>query len=189
MQTLTSPIIETHSHQMFPRLEASEIERVRRFGQVRRFEPGDALAKVGEVAPGLIVIQAGKVDVTRRDSSGARARIIIHETGSFMGELAQLAGRPDAHAQEPVEALIIRPHRLRALLIAEAAPAPPRWSIRVPRVRPRGCRPVRGRPRSAPACKHGAVCGAAVSAGELAPIRIDAPCVRTRRQQDASAYR
>jgi thioredoxin reductase (NADPH) len=40
-----------------------------------------------------------------------------------MGELAQLAGQRalvDAHAQEPVEALIIRPERLRALLIAEA---------------------------------------------------------------------
>ena len=40
-----------------------------------------------------------------------------------MGELAQLAGRPalvDAHARGPVEALIIAPDRLRALLIAEA---------------------------------------------------------------------
>jgi len=40
-----------------------------------------------------------------------------------MGELAQLAGRPaltDAHAQGLVEALIILPDRLRALLIAEA---------------------------------------------------------------------
>src|SRR5947209_8256803 len=40
-----------------------------------------------------------------------------------MCELAQLAGRPalvDAHAQEEVEALIIAPGELRALLIAEA---------------------------------------------------------------------
>ena len=40
-----------------------------------------------------------------------------------MGELAQLAGRPalvDAHARGPVEALIISPDQLRALLIAEA---------------------------------------------------------------------
>src|SRR5262249_8059548 len=38
-------------------------------------------------------------------------------------ELAQLAGRPalvDAHAEEEVEALIIPPDRLRALLIGEA---------------------------------------------------------------------
>ena len=40
-----------------------------------------------------------------------------------MGGLAQLAGRPalvDAYAKEPVEALIIPPDQLRALLIAEA---------------------------------------------------------------------
>jgi thioredoxin reductase (NADPH) len=40
-----------------------------------------------------------------------------------MGELAQLAGRPalvDATAQTILEALIIPPDRLRALLIAEA---------------------------------------------------------------------
>ena len=40
-----------------------------------------------------------------------------------MGELAQLAGRPSLagrHRAEPVEALIIPPDRLRALLIAEA---------------------------------------------------------------------
>jgi thioredoxin reductase (NADPH) len=40
-----------------------------------------------------------------------------------LGELAQLAGRPalvDAHAQGPVDALVIPPDRLRALLIAEA---------------------------------------------------------------------
>ena len=38
-----------------------------------------------------------------------------------MGELAQLAGRPslvDAYAQGPVEALLIPPDQLRALLIA-----------------------------------------------------------------------
>jgi hypothetical protein len=48
---------------------------------------------------------------------------MAHGPGSFMGELAQLAGRPaliDAHAQGSVEALIILPDQLRALLIAEA---------------------------------------------------------------------
>ena len=123
MPTPTSSILATRSHQAFPRLQASEIERLRRFGQFGHFGPGQSLAKVGEIAPGLIVILAGKVEITRRDSSGAHARITTHEVGSFMGELAQLAGRPalvDAHALEPVKALIITPDRLRALLIAEA---------------------------------------------------------------------
>src|SRR5712691_7790550 len=123
MAAPTPSIIDTRRHQMFPTLEAAEIERVRRFGEVRAYAAGEALVKVGNVGVGLTVILAGKVDITQRDQSGRRAPIVTHGPGAFMGELAQLAGRPalvDAYAQGPVEALIIPPDRLRALLIAEA---------------------------------------------------------------------
>jgi thioredoxin reductase (NADPH) len=123
MAAPTQSIIETRRHQMFPTLEHQEIERVRRFGEIRRYAAGEALAKVGEVGAGLSIILAGKVDITQHDESGRRALIVTHGIGEFMGELAQLAGRPvlvDAYATEPVEALIIRPDRLRALLVAEA---------------------------------------------------------------------
>jgi len=120
----TSPsIMDTRRDQMFPVLEPFEIERVRRFGKVRSYDDGATLAKVGEVGPGLIIILAGQVEIVRRDELGHRTPIVTYGPGSFMGELAQLAGRPaliDAHAREPVEALIISPDRLRALLIAEA---------------------------------------------------------------------
>ena len=108
---------------MFPTLEPEEIERVRRFGKVRAYRAGEALVQVGHVGPGLTIILTGRVDVTQHDESGRRRHIVTHGPGSFMGELAQLAGRPalvDAHAQEEVEALIIAPGELRALLIAEA---------------------------------------------------------------------
>src|SRR5437667_7981867 len=123
MSVPTPSIIDTRRPQMFPTLESAEIERVRRFGKVRRYGAGAALAKVGEVGLGLTIILAGKVDITQHDQSGRRAPIVTHGVGGFMGELAQLAGRPalvDAHAQGPVEALIIAPDQLRALLIAEA---------------------------------------------------------------------
>jgi thioredoxin reductase (NADPH) len=120
----TSPsIIDTRRHQMFPVLEPFEIERVRRFGKVRAYDDAVALAKVGEVGTGLTIILTGQVDVARRDELGHSTPIVTHGPGSFMGELAQLAGRPalvDAHARGPVEALIINPDQLRALLIAEA---------------------------------------------------------------------
>jgi thioredoxin reductase (NADPH) len=123
MSVRAQSIIDTRRHQMFPVLEPAEIERVRRFGEVRTYGAGEALAKVGDVGRGLTIILAGKVDVTRRDQSGRREPIVTHGPGNFMGELAQLAGRPvlvDTYAQGPVEALIIPPDRLRALLIAEA---------------------------------------------------------------------
>src|ERR1700674_2042001 len=102
MPAPTQSIIDTRSHQMFPTLEPAEVERLRRFGEVRFYGAGDALAMVGEVGHGLTIILVGKVDVTRRDQSGRVEPIVTHEPGGFMGELAQLAGRPalvDAHAQ------------------------------------------------------------------------------------------
>ena len=116
-------IIDQRGEQMLPVLDALEIERVRRFGECRSFATGAALAAIGQVSPGLMVILAGHVDVTHRDKSGQRVIIVTHGPGQFLGELAQLAGRPalaDATAQEPVQALIIPPDRLRALMIAEA---------------------------------------------------------------------
>jgi thioredoxin reductase (NADPH) len=120
---VTQSIIETRRQQMFPILEPAEIERIWRFGKVRTYGAGEALAKVGQVGLGLTIILAGNVDITQRDQSGRRTAIVTHGPGHFMGELAQLAGRPalvDAHAREPIEALIIPPDQLRALLIAEA---------------------------------------------------------------------
>src|SRR5216683_560605 len=119
----TPSIMDTRREQMFPTLRPFEIERVRRFGEVRSFEVGEALARVGEVGHGLSIILPGRVEVTWHDQSGHRASIVTHGAGEFLGELAQLAGRPalaDACARETVEALIIPPDRLRALMVAEA---------------------------------------------------------------------
>ncbi len=96
---------------------------MRRFGKIRHYQAGEALLDVGKVAPGFTIILAGQVNVTQHDQSDHGRLIVTHEPGSFMGELAQLAGRPslvDARAEDPVEALIIPPDQLRALLIAEA---------------------------------------------------------------------
>jgi thioredoxin reductase (NADPH) len=116
-------VLEQRHDQTFPKLDALEIERVRRFGEVRSFAPGERLMTAGEVAPGMMVILAGSVLVTEHDQFDVRQQIVAHGQGSFMGELAQLAGRPallDATAEQAVEALIIVPERLRALMIAEA---------------------------------------------------------------------
>src|SRR5262249_28773781 len=115
-------IFETRRPQIFPLLEASEIERVRHFGVVRSYATGEAMATVGTVGAGLTIILSGEADVFQRGVSGRHDLIVTHRPGSFMGELAQLAGRPalvDVVAREPVEALLIAPDKLRALLIAE----------------------------------------------------------------------
>jgi len=122
MSVPNKSIIESRRDQIFPVLETAEIERMRRFGRLRSFRAGEALARAGQVADGLTIILAGKVEISRHDKLADHEPMAIHGPGQFMGELAQLAGRPaliDAHAVEPGEALIIPPEQLRALLIAE----------------------------------------------------------------------
>jgi thioredoxin reductase (NADPH) len=116
-------IIDKRRDQMFPVLEPADIARMRRFGTPQSYRGGEALATVGRVTAGLSIILSGKVEVTQQARSGRGEPIVTHGPGSFMGELAQLAGQPslvDARAEGPVEAVIIPPDRLRALLIAEA---------------------------------------------------------------------
>ena len=112
----------TRGDQMFLRFNDDEIERLARFGQPRSYHAGDMLARVGEPGPGLILILSGRVEVTQANG-GEKTQIVIHERGNFMGELAQLSGRPylvDEEALTDVEAVTIAPDRLRALLVAEA---------------------------------------------------------------------
>jgi len=123
MADLAQTIIATRGAQMFPILTPDEMARLRRFGELRKFGQGDVLATIGKPSHGLILILDGEVEISQHDETGRRTQIVIHQRGSFMGELAQLSGRPslvDAHALTEVEAVVVPPERLRALLIAEA---------------------------------------------------------------------
>jgi len=116
-------IIESRREQIYPILESADVERIRHFGHVQSFDTGEMLVRIGERDHGLTVILKGSVAITRRDGVGNELAFSTHYPGSFMGELAQLSGRPslvDARAEEPVEALVISPQGLRAVLVAEA---------------------------------------------------------------------
>ena len=116
-------LIEARRDQMFPVLEQAEIGRLWRFGELKSYAASDRIVATGEIAPGAFVILVGRVEVTRRQMPGHSELIVTHGQGSFMGELAQLSGRPslvDAYAKEAVQALLIPPRRLRDLLVEEA---------------------------------------------------------------------
>jgi thioredoxin reductase (NADPH) len=116
-------VIETRYEQMFPTLAPAEVGRMRRFGESRTFGTGDRLLETGEISPGLFVILSGEIAVTQHSPLGRDQPIVTHGPGSFLGELAQLSGRPslvDARATRPVEALVIASPRLRDVLVAEA---------------------------------------------------------------------
>ncbi len=114
--------IDTRREQMFPRLTPQEIDRLRRFGEVRHYAAGDALFVTGDIAPGMCVLIKGSVRVTRRDPLGHSAPIMEQGPGEFVAEVGQLSGQPafvDVHAIDDVEALLIPPENLRALMIEE----------------------------------------------------------------------
>jgi thioredoxin reductase (NADPH) len=114
---------EARARQMFPVLEASEIDRIARLGERKTYAAGARIFITGEIAPGAFILLSGSVEITQRNHSGAPGLIVTHGPGSFMGELAQLSGRPalvDGIAKEPVEVLVIAPARLRDLLVEEA---------------------------------------------------------------------
>jgi thioredoxin reductase (NADPH) len=115
-------MIEARRDQMFPALEPAEIKRLVRFGERKSYPAGARIFTTGEGAPGAFLILAGRADSSQRRLDRTEP-IMSHGPGSFMGELAQLSGRPslvDAVAVEPVEALVIPPPRLRELLVEEA---------------------------------------------------------------------
>jgi thioredoxin reductase (NADPH) len=116
-------MIDTRRDQMFPKLTAAEMDRLRRFGEIRRYAAGEQLLKTGEASPGMFVIMSGTVAISWRDGLGHVVPILEEGPGQFLAEVGQLAGRPalvDGIAKTNVEALVIPTDRLRALLIAEA---------------------------------------------------------------------
>jgi len=88
-------LVETRAHQLFPVLDAGQIETAKRFasGPARDFAPGEIVFDVGERhAPAWLVLK-GSIDLVRRDGLDREAAITTHHAGQFSGEVSQLAGR------------------------------------------------------------------------------------------------
>src|SRR3954467_4128965 len=114
---------DTRRDQMFLHLEPPEIERLKRFGALRHYPAGTPIMKAGEVAEGLAFVLKGEIEVLQGGAVSARAVIVRHGPGNFLGELAQLSDRPalvDAVAATDVDALVLPGPRLRDVLVQEA---------------------------------------------------------------------
>lgn len=135
----TNAELASRFHQMFPVLSPGEIDRIRPFGEVRRFAAGEFVFHAGQGIPGTLVIRSGRVAIVPRDVLGqelpveAFAKMIgapLEEMsevvpGEVMADLGQLSGGRevsaiDARAVGDVDAIVLQPGSLRALLIAEA---------------------------------------------------------------------
>ncbi len=109
--------------QMFPVFVAADMDRLRRFGMSVSYSAGEQILLQGDVAPGLILVCTGRIDVAAGAEWSGRGAIVRHGPGQFLGELAQLSDRPalvEAVATEPINAIIIPSGNLRDLLVQEA---------------------------------------------------------------------
>jgi thioredoxin reductase (NADPH) len=119
----SQPRVFPRLEQTFPELTAGEIARMRRFGEIRKFNNGERLFETGKPGPGMFVVLSGHVAITERDGLGHVTPVIDQGPGQFLAEIGQLSGRValvDGHAEGNVETLLIPPDKLRALLVAEA---------------------------------------------------------------------
>ena len=115
--------VQARREQMFPALTDAEIGRIRRFGTPKHYQRGERLFAAGERGPGMFVVLSGAVALSQRDGLGQVIPIVRQGRGQFLGEVAQLSGRSalvDGDADEDVDALLVPPDQLRALIIAEA---------------------------------------------------------------------
>ena len=107
----------------FPELTAQEIDRLRRYGSLRKYSDGEKLFEAGKISPGMFVVLKGLVALTQRDGLGHVTPIAEQGPGQFLADVGQLSTRAtlvDGTAEGDVETLLIPTEGLRALLVAEA---------------------------------------------------------------------
>jgi len=119
-------VIDTRRHQMFPVLDAAQIETARRFasGEARAFAPGEVVHDAaGRQVPAWLVLGGG-IEIVIRDGLNHGGVVATLGAGQFTGEVSQLAGRsaltaaragPQGCTALPFDA----PH-LRALIVGSA---------------------------------------------------------------------
>jgi thioredoxin reductase (NADPH) len=88
-------IADSREHQLFPVLNATQIEAARRFasGPPRDFQPGETLYAIGEHNANAWLVLRGSIDAFRRDGLSGEQLITTHRAGQMTGEVHQLSGR------------------------------------------------------------------------------------------------
>jgi thioredoxin reductase (NADPH) len=120
-----APLTE-RSAQRFPRLNAAQLDVVRRFaaGSERQFARGESLFQVGERGVPAYFLVAGSVELYGRDGLDQQTTLNMLASGHFTGELNQLTGGPalagaiagpDGCTALPLDAV-----RMRALIVGAA---------------------------------------------------------------------
>src|SRR5260370_42218475 len=106
----------------FPTLTAPEIDRLRRFGTLRRYADGEKLFQTGQPGPGMFIVLSGHVGITPRDRIGHVTPVVGQGPGQLLAEFGQLsspAALVDGMSEGEVATLLVPPAGIRSLLEAE----------------------------------------------------------------------
>src|SRR5260370_24270090 len=87
----------------FPRLSRTQIDALRRWGQVRSIAPGEVLFKEGDRGFSFFVVLQRAVEIVEQ-SRGTPHEVTVHERGEFTGDVDTLSGRPALVTQPPTAA-------------------------------------------------------------------------------------
>ncbi|MBC7938428.1 MAG: FAD-dependent oxidoreductase, partial [Chitinophagaceae bacterium] len=117
------PAADVRRLQAFPVLEADQVAQLARHGRPQQYAAGAVLLSTGMAGPGMVIVVNGRVSVRLRDGLQRTQQFALQGPGEFIAEVNQLSGKPalmDAVAVDAVDAIVIEPASLRAILIEEA---------------------------------------------------------------------
>lgn len=117
----TDPL-EGRRKQAFPTLTPEQIARLAKHGARVRTRRGEILAERGERFSKMLVVLSGSVEVVRPGLTGEEP-VVVHEPGSFSGEVGTLRGLASmvrVRVREDGEILVIDADQLRALVQGDA---------------------------------------------------------------------
>ena len=108
--------------QTYPELTANDIERMRRFGEMRRYADGDACSR--PASRGRECSSCSRAHrITQRDGLGHVTPVVEQGPGQFRAKSASSPAAPfwsTVMRKVSLKTLLIPPEKLRRLLVAEA---------------------------------------------------------------------
>ncbi|MGY4435173.1 hypothetical protein ACVWWO_007650 [Bradyrhizobium sp. F1.13.1] len=102
LQTSGNDMLESRHEHMFPKFAPNEIDRMRRFGEIKHYGVNQYLFRTGERPAGMFVMIAGRVCIEARNRPERTEKILELGAGEIIAEVAQLSGGPalvDARVQ------------------------------------------------------------------------------------------
>jgi thioredoxin reductase (NADPH) len=119
-------LVENRGDQMFPVLDAGQMETAKRFagGTARVFGQGETIFNVGERHASVWFVLKGEIVIVRRDGLSNEAEVARTGVGQFTGEMSELSGRGTLASgragPEGCTALPFDAAHIRALIVGSA---------------------------------------------------------------------